>query len=89
MPIVGCALAMCDGEGCKVHVHPDGTRGPARELVTIMKAPNGAMAGDPPPGWLARRRLVEVPGRGPVETLCPACAFAATKGEAGTLEPVS
>lgn len=77
MPIVGCALAMCDGmPGCR-----------AREVVPVMKAPNGQMAGDPPQGWTARMRSVVVPGKGPVELLCPACAFAATKGEAGTLEP--
>lgn len=62
MPIVGCALAMCDGEGCK-----------AREVVPVMKAPNGQMAGDPPQGWTARMRSVVVPGKGPVELLCPAC----------------
>lgn len=78
MPIVGCALAMCDGEGCKT-----------REVVPLMVGPGGKPAGSPPEGWTARPRSIFMHGAGAVETLCPACSLAGTKGEAGTLEPVS
>ena len=62
MPIVGCALAMCDGEGCKT-----------REIVPLMVGPGGKPAGSPPEGWTALPRSIFMQGAGAVELLCPAC----------------
>lgn len=73
MPIVGCALAMCDGEGCTGYLGHGGVTGPAREIVPLMVGPGGKPAGSPPTGWTARPRSIFMQGAGAVELLCPAC----------------